>query len=227
MIVLIAEDDRPMREGLEEVLSREGFRVVAAEDGQEALELYRQSPPDFVVLDIMMPRMSGYDVCKAIRSQDGVTPVIFLSAKSEEIDKVLGLELGADDYLMKPFGTRELVARIRAVARRALAHAAPARTQRFVMGDLTIEPGDLRARRDNACFELSVREVDILRAFFDHRGKALNRDDLYSLVWGIDHYPNSRTLDQHISKLRKKVEVDPKSPRIIRTVHGVGYRYEG
>jgi DNA-binding response OmpR family regulator len=188
--------------------------------------MYRTERVDFVVLDIMMPKRSGYDVCKAIRAEDPRTPVMFLSAKSEEIDRVLGLELGADDYLMKPFGTRELVARMRAVARRVLAHAPSARVERFEMADLVVEPKELRARRDGALIELSVREVDLLRAFDAHAGQTLDRDQLYDLVWGIGAYPNSRTLDQHISKLRKKIERDPKSPRIIRTVHGAGYRFE-
>lgn len=226
MKVLIAEDDRPMREGLVELLAREGFEVLAAADGPEAVALYRGHAPDFVVLDIMMPGMSGYDVCKTIRAEDALTPVMFLSAKSEEIDKVLGLELGADDYLMKPFGARELIARMRAIARRALAHKPRAATERFVMDDLIVEPKDLRARRGDAIIELSVREVDILRAFHERAGATLDRDQLYDIVWGIASYPNSRTLDQHISKLRKKIERDPKNPRIIRTVHGVGYRFE-
>jgi DNA-binding response OmpR family regulator len=226
MKVLIAEDDRPMREGIAELLEREGFEVHTAGDGDEALQMYRTERVDFVVLDIMMPKRSGYDVCKAIRAEDPRTPVMFLSAKSEEIDRVLGLELGADDYLMKPFGTRELVARMRAVARRVLAHAPSARVERFEMADLVVEPKELRARRDGALIELSVREVDLLRAFHAHAGQTLDRDQLYDLVWGIGAYPNSRTLDQHISKLRKKIERDPKSPRIIRTVHGAGYRFE-
>lgn len=228
MKVLIAEDDRPMREGLVELLGREGFEVIAAADGEEAVRLYRTGGVDFVVLDIMMPKLSGYDVVRAIRAEDAHTPVMFLSAKSEEIDKVLGLELGADDYLMKPFGTRELIARIRAVARRALAHAPAARLERFRMDDLVVEPKELRARRgDDTPIELSLREVDLLRAFHAHAGQTLDRDRLYDLVWGHDAYPNSRTLDQHVSKLRKKVERDPRSPRIILTVHGVGYRFEG
>lgn len=225
MKVLIAEDDGPMRQGLQEVLEREGFRVSAACDGAEALRMYRDLAPDFVVLDIMMPAMSGYDVCKTIRSEDESTPVMFLSAKSEEIDKVLGLELGADDYLMKPFGTRELVARIRAVARRALAQR-PQGSERFKMDDLLVEPRELRARRAETQIELSVRDIDFLRALYDHAGEVVDRDKLFDLVWGVEHTPNSRTIDVHISKLRKKIEIDPRNPRIIRTVHGAGYRYD-
>ena len=227
MKVLVAEDDRAMREGLAEVLSREGYEVLAVSDGQQALDMYRREPPDVIVLDIMMPRLSGYDVCRSIRAQDAITPVLFLSAKSEEIDRVLGLELGADDYLMKPFGSRELVARIRAVTRRALAHRSNPQSERFMMDDLEVEPLELRAKRGEEIIELSVREVDILRAFKARPGAAFDRDELYTTVWGGEHYPNSRTLDQHISKLRKKIEQDPKRPRIIRTVHGVGYRYDG
>ena len=225
MKVLVAEDDRAMREGLTEVLEREGFEVLSARDGEEALARYRSHPPDFVILDIMMPRMTGYDVCRAIRASDGATPVMFLSAKSEEIDKVLGLELGADDYLMKPFGTRELVARIRAVARRALAQR-PSGRERFDMDDLIVEPKELRACRGDTPIELSVREVDILRLFYDHAGRTIDRDELYDRIWGETFVPSSRTLDNHIMRLRKKIERDPKAPRIIRTVFGLGYRFD-
>ena len=228
MKVLIAEDDPPMREGITELLSREGFEVLAVSNGREAIEHYQTQRPDFVVLDIMMPEMTGYDVVRTIRRRDASTPVIFLSAKSEEIDRVLGLELGADDFIMKPFGARELIARIRAVARRTLARSSSPQQARFVMDDLVIEPKELRAYRDSSetMIELSVREVSILRVLYDNRDLALDRDELYNQVWGHDHYPNSRTLDQHISKLRRKIEKDPKTPRIIRTIVGVGYRFD-
>jgi DNA-binding response OmpR family regulator len=155
-------------------------------------------------------------------------PIIFLSAKTEEIDKVLGLELGADDYVMKPFGLREFVARIRAVSRRCLAAAAHGREEpSLVLGPVTVHPARLRAERGGVEIDLSLREVKLLQLFHDNPGKVLDRDTLFQHGWGVDHYPNSRTLDQHISTLRKKVESDPRNPVIIRTVHGVGYRYEG
>ena len=227
MKVLVAEDDHHMRLGILELLEQEGYETVGAGDGQAALDLYAAEAPDFVCLDIMMPKMSGYDVCREIRRGNGTIPIIFLSAKSEEIDKVLGLELGADDYIMKPFGRKELIARIRAVCRRCLSAEGAVPQQAFQMGDLLVHPAELRARRGPALIELSLREVKLLRCFAEHRGAVLDRDHLFRECWGIDHYPNSRTLDQHISKLRKKVEPDPRAPTLIKTVHGAGYRFDG
>jgi DNA-binding response OmpR family regulator len=227
MKVLVAEDDELIRRGLVEILEAEGYTAVEAEDGERALEAFAAEGPDFVLLDIMMPGRSGYDVCKEIRKTDAVVPVIFVSAKSEEIDKVLGLELGADDFIVKPFGVREVVARIRAVTRRCIAAREP-RTlpAEFSLGDLTVSPSELRARRGDDSFELSLREVRILELFARSPGKVLTREEIFESCWDQDFYPLSRTLDQHISKLRKRVEVDPKNPRLIATIHGVGYRYD-
>jgi len=226
MKVLVAEDDAHMRAGIEEILAGEGYSVATAPDGPSALERYDALAPDFVLLDIMMPGMNGYDVCRRIRERNAEVPIVFLSAKSEEVDKVLGLELGADDYVMKPFGVKELVARVRAVARRAMRTAQHAAASPFTMVDLTVYPSELRARRGEATIDLSLREVRLLRCLFEHPHEALDRDRLFEAGWGHEIYPNTRTLDQHVSKLRKKVEVDVKEPRIIRTVHGVGYRFD-
>jgi two-component system, OmpR family, alkaline phosphatase synthesis response regulator PhoP len=226
MKILLAEDDHFTREGLADIFEQEGYSVTTAGDGAAAIELFRALRPDVVVLDIMMPEISGYDVCRMIRKEDKQVPVIFLSAKSEEIDKVLGLEIGADDYISKPFGVREVVARIRAVTRRII-DAAPSRiyTDPFLLADLTVFPAELRAVREGAEIDLSLRDVKILALFARNRGKVLTRDEIYNAGWGFSHMPNSRTLDQHISQLRKKVEPDPKRPRIITTVHSAGYRY--
>jgi two-component system, OmpR family, alkaline phosphatase synthesis response regulator PhoP len=226
--VLLAEDDQLIREGLAEILKREGYDVVQACDGQDALELFRTESPDFVCLDIMMPKTSGYDVCKQMRAAKPTVPIIFITAKSEEIDKVVGLEMGADDYIVKPFGVKEVVARIRAVTRRCFATARESSVDsRFRMGDLDVVPSELRARRGSITIELSLRDVRILRLLFEHRGKALARNTIFDRCWGEMYLPNSRTLDQHISQLRKRIELSPKAPKIIRTVHGVGYRYDG
>ncbi|MEQ9499199.1 MAG: response regulator transcription factor [Deltaproteobacteria bacterium] len=225
MRVLVAEDDPNMRRGIVEVLEGEGYDAVAASDGEEAWVLFERARPDFVCLDIMMPKLDGYEVCRRIRAQDATIPIVFLSAKSEEIDKVLGLELGADDYVMKPFGVKEFVARVRAISRRCLASRRAVASTTFRFGDLEVLPNELRARRDDETIDLSLREVKLLRCFAAHPDRVLDRDFLFSKCWGIDHYPNSRTLDQHVSKLRKKVEHDPKAPRWITTVHGAGYRY--
>lgn len=226
MKVLVAEDDANIRAALVEILEHEGYQVLAAEDGQRALELFRAEAPHFVCLDIMMPKLSGYDVCREIRRQSERTPILFLSAKSEEIDKVLGLELGADDYVMKPFGRLELVARVRAVSRRCLGEERRGAPGRFTMRDLEVSPDELRARRGEQVIDLSLREVKILGLLHRQAGAVVDRDQLFKECWGIDHYPNSRTIDQHVATLRKKVERNVKSPEIIQTVHGAGYRFD-
>ena len=236
MTVLIAEDDPHTREGLTEILRSEGYRVFAACDGREALALFEKESPDFVCLDIMLPIRNGYDLCRDMRRQSPDVPIVFISAKSEEIDKVLGLELGADDFIVKPFGVKEVVARVRAITRRCLAARPPKksatgagdseRTATFTLGDLEVFPAQLRARRGKTVMELSLRDVTLLELFSRNAGKVLNRNALYNEGWGVDFYPNSRALDQHISQLRKRIERDPKNPAIIRTVHGAGYRYD-
>ena len=225
MKVLVAEDDGSIRRGLQDLLEGEGYSTVAAADGDEALSQFTQARPDFVLLDIAMPLRDGYQVCREIRRLDAVVPVIFISAKSEEIDRVVGLELGADDFIVKPFGTREVIARIRAITRRCLLRqSAPAQSVR--LGDLDVFPAELRARRGDHIIELSLRDIGILTLLHDQRGKVVSRDELYDQCWGRAHSPSSRTLDQHVSKLRRAIELDPQHPRIIQTVHGVGYRYD-
>ncbi|MCL4108169.1 UNVERIFIED_CONTAM: hypothetical protein GTU68_066092 [Idotea baltica] len=226
MKVLIAEDDRFTREGLIEVLKGEGYEVIAASDGAIAVREYTVHQPDLVCLDIMMPEKSGYDACKSIRAVNPDVPILFISAKSDEIDKLVGFELGADDFITKPFSVREVVARIRAITRRCYASANEKPPANFKMADLEIAPAELRARRGDDVIELSLRDVKILQLLNDHVGQAMDRQRLFRHGWGEDFFPNSRTLDQHVSQLRKRIEVDPKNPTIIRTVHGVGYRYD-
>ncbi len=225
MKVLVAEDDRHTREGLVEVLESEGFDVLSAGDGMTAMKLFRESTPDFVCLDIMMPAASGYEVCKSIRSESPDLPIIFISAKAEEVDRLVGVELGADDFIIKPFSVREVVARVRAVSRRCYAQQ-ESPPEEFQLDDLQVVPAELRARRGETVIELSPRDVKLLELLHQHAGKALDRNTMFRYAWGEDYFPNSRTLDQHISQLRKRVEIDPKNPRIIKTVHGVGYRYD-
>lgn len=227
MKVLIAEDDAHIRRGLQDLLEAEGYTTIAANDGEHALQLFGADKPQFVLLDIMMPKRDGYQVCREIRRVDAHIPVIFISAKSEEIDRVVGLELGADDFIMKPFGTREVIARIRAVTRRCLQRQEPAQSVvTFRLADLDVFPNELRARRGEQVIELSLRDVSILALLYEQRGKVVNRDLLYDRCWGRAYLPESRTLDQHISKLRKTIELDPRAPKIIETVHGIGYRYD-
>ncbi|MEZ6132986.1 MAG: response regulator transcription factor [Planctomycetaceae bacterium] len=225
MKVLVAEDDRFTREGLVEVLEEEGYDVVCAKDGAAAVTQFQVHQPDFVCLDIMMPGQSGYEACRTIRQHSPDVPIIFISAKSEEIDRLVGFDVGADDFITKPFSVREVIARVRAVARRA--HAVrPNPPREFSLGDLTILPSELRAKRGDTVIDLSPRDIKILQLLHEHSGKALDRNTIFNFAWGEDHFPNSRTLDQHISQLRKRIERDPKDPQLIRTVHGVGYRYE-
>jgi len=212
MKVLIAEDDDHIREGLRDILEDEGYQTITARDGVETLELFERESPE---------------VCRAIRKRNETVPVIFISAKSEEIDRVLGLELGADDFIMKPFGVREVVARIRAVTRRCMAQRPDNGSEKpFTFGDMTVYPAELRARRGEEIIDLSLREVAILKLLQEHKGEVVSRDAFFDACWGLDFMPNSRTLDQHISQLRKRLEPDPKHPTLIRTVHGAGYRYE-
>jgi two-component system alkaline phosphatase synthesis response regulator PhoP len=228
MRILIAEDDPNILRGLVELLEGEGYVPLPARDGKEALERFEREQPELVVLDVMMPGLSGYDVCRAIRRRDAAVPVLFLSAKSEEIDKVVGLELGADDYLTKPFGARELTARLRAILRRAMA-ARPAseRARSFRMGPLEVVPAELRAHRGDTVLDLTLREVKLLETLHAHRGQVCTREMLLKTCWNLEAWVHSRTLDQHVSKLRKKIELDPKAPAIVATVHGVGYRWNG
>lgn len=227
MKILVAEDDPLTREAVTACLEGEGFEVIEAADGADALESWRRDAPDLVCLDIMMPKIGGYEVCRQIRAKDPRLPVVFLSAKNEEIDVVLGLELGADDFVRKPFGRHELLARLRNALRRSAtspaAETAPERAF-FMMKNLRVFPRELRAEGDDVEIELTPREIAILSLLHERRGEAVDRDTLLDRCWGLDYYPESRTLDQHIAKLRKKIG-DEAAEGLIETVRGVGYRY--
>ncbi len=220
MKILIAEDDLYLRDGIKEALQNNGFSVVTASDGAEALELLSIELPDLICLDIMMPKMDGYEVCRRIRQKTHV-PIIFLSAKSEEIDKVVALELGGDDYLAKPFGVRELIARIKAVARRC--QVSTTSCESFIVDYLTVNAEKMVACFDGREVALSYRDIAVLRKLYENRGNALTKKQLFEHCWERNYFPESRTLDQHISQLRKKVERTPNKPFLIKTVHGVGY----
>ncbi len=228
--ILIAEDDPAIREGLVDALESEDYEVVAARNGREALQLFAQAPVDLVLLDVMMPELSGYDVCRTLRKNDSRLPILMLTAKGEEIDKVVGLELGADDYVTKPFGVRELLARIHALLRRAKAVAPPDEATDdktpFAFGPARIDPRRFIGTLGKTEFELSARELTLLRLFASRPGEVLSRDELLNAAWGISYYGTTRTLDQHIAQLRKKVEPDRNNPAVILTVHGVGYKYQ-
>ena len=227
MHVLVVDNNDQIRRYLNELLSNEGFVTSQAASGQECLSLYGESKPDFICLDIVMPDMSGYDVCKAIRKTDDITPIIFISTKSEPLDKVMGLEIGGDDYIIKPFDNHEVVARIRAVARRCYLKKEPdAVKESFSIADLVVFSKKLLAVRGEKNIELSLRDIKILELLKNNINHVVDRDMLLDECWGAHIMPESRTLDWHISQLRKKIEIDPKNPIIIKTVHGVGYKYE-
>jgi DNA-binding response OmpR family regulator len=230
--ILIAEDDPNTRAALEEVLAREGHTITVAADGKQAEFYLRRQSFDMACLDVMMPGISGYDICRQIRKVDPRMPILFITAKGEEIDKVVGLELGADDYIVKPFGIQEVLARIRAVARRCIRHpdepgvSATINGEDFLMGDLRVSPKSLRASRGDEIIELTPRELKLLQTLWAKRGQVVTRVELGRAGWDHGHLPGSRTLDQTISQLRKRIETDPHAPNIIHTVYGVGYRYE-
>jgi DNA-binding response OmpR family regulator len=229
--ILIAEDDTNIRLGLMATLESEGISVTAASNGTQALKLFAQEKFDLVILDVMMPGQSGYDVCRGIRQRDAHVPVLFLSAKSEEIDKVLGLKLGADDYMTKPFGVLELLARVDALLRRsrisdsAADTAASALPEVFAFGHAVINRKQFTATLDGVETSLTVRELKLLEVLATHPNTVLTRDALLNAAWGVDYSGTTRTLDQHIAQLRKKVEHRPDTPEAILTAHGIGYRY--
>ncbi len=225
--LLVAEDDPAIRTGLEDALESEGYSVVPVSNGKDALSHFKQGKIDLVLLDVMMPALSGYDVCREIRRMDRSIPVIMLTAKGEELDKVVGLELGADDYITKPFGVRELLARIAAVLRRTTVNEevkTPAGP--FTFGRVRVDPKRMELQTPDRAWPLTPRELKLLQFFHRHPGEALSRDALLNAAWGIDYLGTTRTLDQHIVQLRKKVEADASHPKTLLTVHGHGYRYE-
>jgi len=223
--ILVVEDDRAILTGLVDLLKGEGYEVAAAEDGKQALRSYEQERPSLVLLDVMIPEKSGYDVCREIRAKDPRTPILMLTAKGQEVDKVVGLELGADDYVVKPFGVKELLARVRALLRRNRREAPQINMSPIVFGKVRIDPKTYEGRRGNEAFSLSGRELELLRYLVERDGEVVSRFDLLDAVWGVKYEGTTRTLDQHIAKLRQKVEDDPANPRYILTVHGVGYRF--
>lgn len=224
--ILIAEDDTAIREGLSIAIEADGHKPILASDGQEAIERFQENSPDLVILDIMMPQINGYDVCRKIRETDKQVPILMLTAKTEEIDHVLGLELGADDYIAKPFRVRELIARIHASLRKveAFAQATPPKTNSFTFGSVSIDPKRMTATVDAREKSLTDRELTLLQLFHARPNEALSRDFLLDEAWGINYQGTTRTLDQHIAKLRAKID-SPHAASPIQTVHGVGYKY--
>jgi len=221
--VLVVDDEPTLVAALKYNLEREGYRVLTAADGGAALDVARSRRPDLLVLDLMLPVMDGLEVCRALRREMSV-PILMLTAKGEEIDKVVGLEIGADDYVTKPFGMRELLARVRALLRRV---EPTAETEVLATGDLEIDLKRREARRDGRPLELKPKELELLLYFVRNRGRAFTREQLLRDVWGYDFLGDSRTVDVHIRWLRQKIEAEPAKPVRLITVRGVGYRFEG
>ena len=223
--VLIVEDDEAMALALRDGLTYEEFDVEVARDGEQGLRLARRESPDLMILDLMLPRLSGLEICRTLRSEGSRLPIIMLTARGQEIDKVLGLKLGADDFVTKPFSFMELRARVEAVLRRTVPITGARVAGTHTFGPLTVDLDHHQATRDGTELSLTPREYRLLSYFIEHRGEVVTRDQLLDRVWGYDAIPFTRTVDTHIAKLRKKIEDDPADPRLIVTVHRVGYRF--
>ena len=227
--ILIVEDDPHILLGLEEVLKSEDYETASCNRGDEAVAAVANFQPTLIVLDVMLPGASGYDICKSLRTKKNFTPIIMLTAKGQEIDKVVGLDLGADDYVTKPFGVRELLARIQALLRRSGNSHSPAAEivaaeKVFKIGEVTIDPKTFQLKRGKAVEELTAKELKLLQVFHAHAGEVLSRDKLLNEVWGYNYYGTTRTLDQVIVQLRKKLGDHGGEPKNLLTIHGVGYK---
>lgn len=222
--ILLVEDDPTLSEALRYNLEREGYTVISVADGVTGLERARREQPDLIILDVMLPRLDGFSICRILR-QESEVPILMLTARQDEVDRIAGLELGADDYVLKPFSLGELLARVRAIMRRSDKRSIGGR-EILDAGGIRVDTGSRRAWRENTELNLSQKEFDLLTCMMRNRGMALSRDVLLERVWGFDFMGDSRTVDVHIRWLREKVEPDPSKPVYIQTVRGVGYRFE-
>ena len=227
--VLVVEDEENIVEALRYNLEREGYAVLTAMDGEKGLELARGSNPDLIILDVMLPRLDGFEVCRILR-RDVNTPILMLTAKGEEVDRIVGLELGADDYVTKPFSMRELLARVRAMLRRSRMTSETlfsTGVESYTAGDLEVDLSSHTARLGAATLNLKPREFDLLALLVSNKGRAITRDQILERLWGYDYIGDTRTVDVHVRWLREKIEAEPGSPKRIITIRGVGYRFEG
>ncbi|HEY8038585.1 MAG TPA: response regulator transcription factor [Polyangiaceae bacterium] len=224
--VLVIEDDASIALGLRINLEAEGYVVLSAEDGEEGLALARGAAPDLVILDVMLPKLNGFQVLQTIRREGLAMPIIVLSARTGEMDKVTGLELGAEDYVAKPFSLAELLARVRAALRRGPRAVEPPRTL-YEFGDVRVDAAARTVSRAGAPVDMTATEFDLLMCLIEARGVALGREAIFARVWGPNHHGTPRTIDNFIQQLRAKLEPDPQRPRLLLTVRGVGYRFDG
>jgi two-component system alkaline phosphatase synthesis response regulator PhoP len=223
--ILVVEDEPNMVAGLRDNFEFEGYRVITASDGVEGLRRALEDSPDLVILDVMMPQMSGLEVCRQLRAKRASIPIIMLTARGQEVDKVVGLELGADDYVTKPFSIRELLARVKAILRRTA--VIPKDQDQHSFGDVEVDLRRCRVVRSGRAVDISTKEFELLKYFVCHSGETLSRDRLLEEVWGYENYPTTRTVDTHLVRLRQKLEPDPEQPQYFLTVHGTGYRFVG
>ena len=221
--ILIVEDEPDMILGLKDNFEFEGYEVITAADGPAGLDRARATKPDLIILDIMLPKLSGLEVCKTLRGEGYLSPIIMLTARGQEIDKVVGLELGADDYVTKPFSIRELLARVRAILRRT--EGKKKRLERYRFADIDLDFEVYRAKKGADPLDLSPREFELLRYLIERKGETVSRDRLLEDVWGYESYPSTRTVDTHIAKLRAKIGDSGSEPRYILTIHGSGYKF--
>jgi DNA-binding response OmpR family regulator len=222
--ILVIEDDSAILRGLKDNLEFEHYEVLTATDGEEGYALIKQQKPDLVILDLMLPRMSGYEVCRKVREGGGKVPILILTARGEEVDKVFGLNIGADDYMTKPFSVREILARIQALLRRTANAKTGSLPDEIRFDDVTVDFRRFEARKGGRTIEMSRKEFGVLRVLAARTGEVVTREELLDEVWGYDRFPTTRTVDNHVALLRSKIETDPAQPRRLITIRGVGYK---
>ena len=221
--ILVVEDDAAILRGLRDNLAAESYEVITAADGAEGYRLSQEKNPDLIILDLMLPKLSGYEICRKLRDQGSHVPILMLTARGDEADRILGLDLGADDYVSKPFSVRELLARVRALLRRSDPQKAP--VDQLTFGDVVVDFPQFEARKKGQPVEMTPKEFGVLRYLAARSGQVVQRQKLLEEVWGYENYPTTRTVDNHIASLRGKLEEDPAEPRHLLTVHGVGYKF--
>ena len=223
--ILLVEDEEAMLKGLRDAFEHNGFTVLAAKDGETGLQLAEDHEPDIIILDVMLPRTDGFDVCRTLRKRGVAVPILMLTARGEEVDKVVGLEIGADDYITKPFSTRELLARVKAHLRRSTEKVTS--LEQYEFGNVKLDFAAFKAFKNKKQIDLTSTEFSLLQVLIKHRNEVIPREKILNEVWGYEAYPSSRTVDNHILNLRQKLEDDPQKPEYILTVHGLGYKFAG
>jgi DNA-binding response OmpR family regulator len=221
--ILVIEDEAAILRGLKDNLAAESYEVITAADGADGYRLSQERKPDLIILDLMLPKLSGYEICRKLRAEGSQVPILMLTARGDEADRILGLDIGADDYVSKPFSVRELLARVRALLRRSDPHNAG--VEQLTFSDVVVNFPRFEARKKGQPVEMTPKEFGVLQYLAARAGKVVRREELLEEVWGYENYPTTRTVDNHIASLRAKLEEDPAEPRHLLTVHGVGYKF--